>query len=73
MEGDNLYDSTDIWRAVQRELRQISPYGQRTGMSALDLAWTIADQARGVLQQRNLHPQLQFIQMYEREVNEIVS
>ena len=73
MEGDNLYDSTDIWRAVQRELRQKSPYGQRTGMSALDLAWTIADQARGVLQQRNLHPQLQFIQMYEREVNEIVS
>jgi len=73
MEGDIMYDSTDIWRAVQRELRQKTNYGQRTAESALDLAWTIADQARGVFQQRKLHPQLQFIQMFETEVNEIVS
>jgi hypothetical protein len=63
MEGDDIYDSTDIWRAVQRELRHKTTYGQRT----------IADQARGVFQKRNLHPHLQFIQMFEMEINEIVS
>jgi hypothetical protein len=73
MEGDNMYDSTDIWRAVQKELRQNTNYGVRTAESALDLAWTIADQARGVFKQRTLHPQLQFIQMFKTEVNEIVS
>jgi hypothetical protein len=73
MEGDDLYDSTDIWRAVQRELRHKTTYGQRTAKSALDLAWTIADQARGVFQKRNLHPHLQFMQMFEMEINEIVS
>jgi hypothetical protein len=73
MEGDDIYDSTDIWRAVQRELRHKTTYGQRTAKSALDLAWTIADQARGVFQKRNLHPHLQFIQMFEMEINEIVS
>jgi hypothetical protein len=72
MEGDDIYDSTDIWRAVQRELRNRTPYGQRTAKSALDLAWTIADQARGVFQRRDLHPHLQFIQMFEMEINEIV-
>lgn len=73
MEGDTLYDSTDIWRAVQRELRNKTNYGQRTAKSALDLAWTIADQAQGVFHRRNLHPHLQFIQMFEMEINEIVS
>lgn len=73
MEGDLLYDSTDIWRAVQRELRNKTNYGQRTAKSALDLAWTIADQAQGVFHKRNLHPHLQFIQMFEMEINEIVS
>jgi hypothetical protein len=73
MEGDLLYDSTDIWRAVQRELRHKTNYGQRTAKTALDLAWTIADQARGVFHKRNLHPHLQFIQMFEMEINEIVS
>jgi hypothetical protein len=73
MEGDDIYDSTDIWSAVQRELRHRTTYGQRTAKSALDLAWTIADQARGVFQKRNLHPHLQFIQMFEMEINEIVS
>lgn len=72
MEGDTLYDSTDIWRAVQRELRNKTNYGQRTAKSALDLAWTIADQAQGVFHRRNLHPHLQFIQMFEMEINEIV-
>lgn len=71
MEGDDFYDSTDIWRAVQRELRHKTTYGQRTAKSALDLAWTIADQARGVFQKRNLHPHLQFMQMFEMEINEI--
>ncbi|KAE9376667.1 hypothetical protein N431DRAFT_331075 [Stipitochalara longipes BDJ] len=71
MEGDDIYDSTDIWRAVQRELRHKTTYGQRTAKSALDLAWTIADQARGVFQKRNLHPHLQFLQMFEMEINEI--
>jgi len=73
MEGDDIYDSSDIWRAVQRELRHKTTYGQRTAKSALDLAWTIADQARGVFQKRNLHPHLQFLQMFEMEINEIVS
>jgi hypothetical protein len=72
MEGDILYDSTDIWQAVQRELRHRTSYGQRTAKSALDLAWTIADQAQGVFHKRNLHPHLQFIQMFEMEINEIV-
>jgi hypothetical protein len=72
MEGDEIYDSTDIWRAVQRELRQQTTYGQRTAKSVLDLAWTITDQARGVFQKRDLHPHLQFIQMFEMEINEIV-
>jgi len=71
MEGDILYDSTDIWQAVQRELRHRTNYGQRTAKSALDLAWTIADQAQGVFNKRNLHPHLQFIQMFEMEINEI--
>jgi hypothetical protein len=73
MEGDDIYDSTDVWSAVQRELRHRTTYGQRTAKSALDLAWTIADQARGVFQKRNLHPHLQFIQMFEMEINEIVN
>jgi hypothetical protein len=73
MEGDDLYDSTDIWMAVQRELRQKTTYGQRTAKSALDLAWTIIDQARGFLRRRDLHPQLRFFQMFENEINDIVS
>jgi hypothetical protein len=73
MESDELYDSTDIWRAVQRELRRKTSYGQRSSKSALDLAWTIVDQARGVLQKRDLHPHLQFLQMFEIEINEIVN
>jgi hypothetical protein len=72
MEGDDIYDSTDIWRAVQRELRYQTTYGQRTAKSVLDLVWTIADQARGVFQKRDLHPHLQFIQIFEMEINEIV-
>ena len=72
MEGDDIYDSTDILMAVQRELRHQTAYGQRTAKSALDLAWTIADQARGVFQKRTLHPHLQFIQMFEMEINDIV-
>ncbi len=73
MEGDWLYDSTDIWRAVQKELRGKTTYGQRTAKSALDLAWTIIDQATGVFQKRNLHPHLQFLKMFEIEIDVIVS
>jgi len=72
VEGDKMYDSTDIWMAVFRELRKDTNYGQRTAKSALDLAWTIADQARGVFHKRTLHPHLQFIEMFEMEINEIV-
>jgi hypothetical protein len=68
-----MYDSTDIWMAVFGELRKGTNYGQRTAKSALDLAWTIADQARAVFHKRTLHPQLQFIEMFEMEINEIVS
>ena len=67
-----MYDSTDIWMAVFGELRKGTNYGQRTAKSALDLAWTIADQARAVFHKRTLHPQLQFIEMFEMEINEIV-
>jgi hypothetical protein len=72
IEGDDIYDSTDIWRAVQRELRQETTYGKRTANSAVDLAWALVDQAQGVFLKRSLHPQLQFIQMFEMEIREIV-
>jgi hypothetical protein len=71
--GDTIYDSTDIWRAVFREFRLNTEYGKRSQKSALDLAWTIADQAAGVFHKRNLHPHLQFIEIFEMEINEIVS
>jgi hypothetical protein len=45
---DSIYDSTDIWRAVFRELRLDTEYGKRSQKSALDLAWSIVDQAVGV-------------------------
>jgi hypothetical protein len=72
-QGDKMYDSTDIWRAVFREFRLNTEYGKRSQKSALDLAWTIADQAAGVFHKRNLHPHLQFIEMFDMEINEIVS
>lgn len=72
-QGDKIYDSTDIWRAVFREFRLNTEYGKRSQKSALDLAWTIADQAAGVFHKRNLHPHLQFIEMFDMEINEIVS
>jgi len=71
--GDSIYDSTDIWRAVFEELRLNTEYGRRSQSSALDLAWSIADQAMGVFNKRNLHPQLQFFEMFEMEINDIVS
>ncbi|CZR66557.1 uncharacterized protein PAC_16458 [Phialocephala subalpina] len=70
-QGDKIYDSTDIWRAVFREFRLNTEYGKRSQKSALDLAWTIADQAAGVFHKRNLHPHLQFIEMFDMEINEI--
>jgi hypothetical protein len=73
IDGDELYDSTDIWRSVFRELRQNTDYGKRSQKTPLDLAWTIADQARAVFHKRNLDPHLQFIDMFEMEINEIVS
>ncbi|KAH7323516.1 hypothetical protein BKA65DRAFT_510978 [Rhexocercosporidium sp. MPI-PUGE-AT-0058] len=70
-QGDEIYDSTDIWRAVFKELRLNTEYGKRSQKSALDLAWTITDQAAGVFHKRNLHPHLQFIEMFDMEINEI--
>ncbi|KAH0562694.1 hypothetical protein GP486_002637 [Trichoglossum hirsutum] len=69
--GDVIYNTTDIWMSVFKELRTGTHHGQRTANSALDLAWTIVDQARRVFHKRSLHPHLQFIQMFEMEINEI--
>jgi hypothetical protein len=71
--GDAIYDSTDIWRAVFRELRLNTEYGKRSQKSVFDLAWTITDQAVSVFHKRNLHSRLQFFDMFEMEINEIVS
>jgi hypothetical protein len=72
-DGDYLYDSTDIWRAVFRELRNQTSYGFRAANSAHTLAWAIADQALTVFHKRTLHPHLQFMEIFEMEINEIVS
>jgi hypothetical protein len=68
-----IYHSTDIWRAVVRELGLDTVYGKRSQKSAVDLAWSIIDQAVGVFHKRNLNPHLQFFQMFEKEINDIVS
>lgn len=73
VEGDELYDPTDIWMSVFKELRRGTTYGLRSAKSALNLAWTIADQALGVFHKRNLPPHLQFIDMFEMSINAIVS
>jgi hypothetical protein len=67
-----VYDPTDIWKAVHEKLNSGTPYGERTKKSAYDLAWT-ADQAASIFRKRDLDPRLQFIQMFEMEINEIVS
>lgn len=70
---ESIYDSTDIWRAVVRELGLDTEYGKRSQKSAVDLAWSIIDQAVGVFHKRNLNPHLQFFEMFEKEINDIVS
>jgi hypothetical protein len=37
-EGDRLYDSTDIWRSVFREIRHNTDYGIWSQKSAIHLA-----------------------------------
>ena len=68
-----MYDPTDIWKTVHEKMNSGTPYGERTETSVYDLAWTIADQAASIFRKRDLDPCLQFMQMFEMEINEIVS
>ncbi|KAH8755439.1 hypothetical protein F5882DRAFT_482176 [Hyaloscypha sp. PMI_1271] len=72
-EWDSVYDPTDIWKTVHEKMNSGTPYGERTETSAYDLAWTIADQAASIFRKRDLDPRLQFMQMFEMEINEIAS
>ncbi|KAH8765169.1 hypothetical protein BGZ57DRAFT_1007123 [Hyaloscypha finlandica] len=72
-EWDSVYDPTDIWKTVREKMNSGTPYGERTETSAYDLAWTIADQAASIFRKRDLDPRLQFMQMFETEINEIAS
>jgi hypothetical protein len=56
-----------------KKMNSGTPYGERTNTSAYDLAWTIADQAASIFRKRDLDLRLQFMQMFEMEINEIVS
>ena len=65
------YRESDIWTAIERELRDSTKAGQTACSSAVDLAWTIVDRSLKVLDHSN-DPQLQFFEFFESEIREIV-
>jgi hypothetical protein len=71
-EVDEIYDSTDIWNEVFHEIKDQTSYGKWSQKSAVHLAWAIADKAMNVFQKRALPPHLQFIDMFEMEINQVV-